>query len=313
MSQNFTVGVQPGDAETNDLGREVGGYRIVQGEHGDLVFGQIPIRDLEGLNAMWSTKGYTVMDFQIASALDATLAVTSPEAGKLWREEIEVAAKRLAKNLRADPPEEAEWAWGLDTGTSSMTIMLCLGTNETARQRIYAACWQRGAASLGSPPSDPDDLGRCIRLLDKFPAWRERLGEVAAKYPAWAPLVSHWRELEALYREELPEHAGRAPRLLARMRGLLEGPEEARVDLSGLDGDQETRGGPYFEALDGVLDALIDRHEDLPAKLYVTIPGEATTLLWDRDGEEPSVETALRTAQARVDAQAGAEEEERHG
>jgi hypothetical protein len=205
-----------------------------------------------------------------------------------WREE-------------ADLRPLAAWREEDDTGTSSMTILHTLGGCRWARMRVENALWQRGRASLGRVPFDPDDLGRCIRLLDIFPAWRERLGEVAAKYPAWATLVRHWPEMEALYREELPEHAGTAPQLLARMRGLLEGQDEARVDLSGLDGDREARSGPYFEALDAVLDVMLDCHEELPSKLYVTIPGEVTTLLWSRDGEEPSVEKAIRNAQARAE------------
>jgi hypothetical protein len=71
-----------------------------------------------------------------------------------------------------------------------------------------------------SYPRDPDDFGRCHRLLEKFPEWRARLGEVAAKYPAWQGLVAEWDALTALYLEEFP--TGEAPKLYARMKELTD-------------------------------------------------------------------------------------------
>ena len=62
---------------------------------------------------------------------------------------------------------------------------------------------------------DPDDFGRCHRLLERCPSFRARLGEVAEKFSAWRGLVAAWPELTALYLAELPR--GRAPRLAARM------------------------------------------------------------------------------------------------
>jgi hypothetical protein len=67
-------------------------------------------------------------------------------------------------------------------------------------------------------PWDPDDFGRCHRLLETFPAWRSRMPEVADAHPEWADLVVAWDELTALYLEELP--SGQAPRLYARMEAL---------------------------------------------------------------------------------------------
>ena len=50
-------------------------------------------------------------------------------------------------------------------------------------------------------PSDPDDFGRCYRLLAKFPEWRQRMPEVAAQYPKWGPMVAAWDELTELYEQ----------------------------------------------------------------------------------------------------------------
>ena len=97
------------------------------------------------------------------------------------------------------------WLDGPDTGLSSRTIC-----------RVMMGHPLR----YGSTPRDPADLGRCIRLLDRFPAWRDRLGEVAARYPEWRGLVEQWPALEESYRRELP--TGDAPETYALMKAIEE-------------------------------------------------------------------------------------------
>lgn len=129
----------------------------------------------------------------------------------------EAARRRLeaAGAIRAETeempmyPDEvrraATWLTSGDTGLSS--IVLC-------------AAMLGGDLHRDDHPHDPADLGRCIRLLDRIPEWKPRIGEMAAVSMQWAALVSVWDELEALYRKEEP--TGRAPRCYARMRELLE-------------------------------------------------------------------------------------------
>jgi len=99
------------------------------------------------------------------------------------------------------------WILGPDTGTSSRTI-------------AHVLAGVVGPLDWPDIPLDPDDFGRCYRLLKLIPGWRERMGEVSAKYKAWKPLVDHWDELESLYEEEY--RSGKAPKLYARMRALYE-------------------------------------------------------------------------------------------
>jgi hypothetical protein len=105
--------------------------------------------------------------------------------------------------LKAKAP--AEWRAGPDVGVSSCTI--------------YGALFGYGYLDhRDSVPRDPSDFGRCHRLLTLFPELHARLGEVAAKHPAWTSLVREWDALTALYLEELP--SGRCPKLYARMQQL---------------------------------------------------------------------------------------------
>ncbi len=101
---------------------------------------------------------------------------------------------------------KAEWWRSGDTGISSETIIALFSGTERDRP---------------DTPSDPSDFGRCHRLLKRIPEFRLRLGEVAAKYPKWKPLVDNWDELTALYKEELDNGKGSAPKLYKRMQELL--------------------------------------------------------------------------------------------
>jgi hypothetical protein len=176
-------------------------YTIVRTPHGVLIRGTVPVNDLVALTKGFEEQGFTQMDPGIATAEKATIALTSEAGGKAWREEIETRNATLN--------EELAWLNGYDTGTSSLTIFSVM-----SREHGKGAL-RRDKADV---PHDPDDFGRCHRLLEKFPAWRVRMHEVADRYPNWGPLVGAWDELTALYVKELP--SGSAPRLYAQMKAL---------------------------------------------------------------------------------------------
>ena len=85
-----------------------------------------------------------------------------------------------------------EWIAGDDTGLSSKTIWCVM---------MGVPCGQP------SIPYDDGDFGRCYRLLEKFPAWRKRLHEVAAAHPRWDYTVKIWDDWEAGY---IARHRARA-------------------------------------------------------------------------------------------------------
>lgn len=105
-----------------------------------------------------------------------------------------------------------QWLLGTDTGQSSLTVFSVL-----SQKHSVAALAKLGRFGA-SIPCDPADFGRCYRLLESIPGWRARLPEVADRHPEWAPLVTEWDALTALYLEELP--TGKAPKLFKRMRDL---------------------------------------------------------------------------------------------
>lgn len=181
-------------------------YTVTTHEHGYSVEGLIPAGELASLCKVWRKQGFIVLDAGIAAAIGSIVVVTSLDGGKKWRAKVNAAA------AKASPDAARRWLRGTDTGMSSLTLFCALAEGDVLAE---ARSKMRFSPSI---PYDPDDFGRCHRLLEAVPEWRGRLHEVAAKHQQWAKLVEAWPELTALYLEELP--TGRAPRLYARMNEL---------------------------------------------------------------------------------------------
>jgi hypothetical protein len=102
--------------------------------------------------------------------------VSEPWSGEAWPPSSDGPD---VKTLRT----ALDWLSGRDTGLSSMAILM----------------WMMGGpVRRFDYPRDADDLGRCLRLLDRIPAWRSRIGEMAACGPEWAALVKEWPALERM-------------------------------------------------------------------------------------------------------------------
>lgn len=76
-----------------------------------------------------------------------------------------------------------EWATSNDTGLSSTAICRHMTTGNCA----------------GDYPVDIGDFGRCKRLIDLIPEWRERMPEMAKYGRGWLVMAKRWDELTAAY------------------------------------------------------------------------------------------------------------------
>lgn len=54
-----------------------------------------------------------------------------------------------------------------------------------------------------SHPYDPDDLDRCLKLLEAAPGLRKHIHKMANVSPQWQALIECWEELEACHLEEV--------------------------------------------------------------------------------------------------------------
>jgi len=95
-----------------------------------------------------------------------------------------------------------QWIINGEVGTSSQTIWAVM---------MDAVLPSRKDSRDYGVPHDPDDFSRCWKLLALFPAWRNRLPEVASQFPAWVGFVREWDKLTAMYETLLAEnkHYGR--------------------------------------------------------------------------------------------------------
>lgn len=93
-------------------------------------------------------------------------------------------------------PRLADWLASGDTGSSSKAIMLWLGAGKT------------GGNWGPDTPSDVGDFGRCIRLLECIPEWKERMPEMAGAGGLWPTFSKYWPDLTATY---LAENGGTFP------------------------------------------------------------------------------------------------------
>jgi hypothetical protein len=112
------------------------------------------------------------------------------------------------QHVNATTKTPGDWIDSGDTGLSSKAIwrhMMGLPVDDS------------------SYPLDPDDFGRCFRLLGApwAKGWRERMPEMSKYGGVWAALVARWQELEALYRRERKRRA--APKLYAAMQECRRG------------------------------------------------------------------------------------------
>lgn len=87
--------------------------------------------------------------------------------------------------MAAIPQAALDWIVGDDTGMSSKCI--------------WGVMVGAGPDGFRSYPLDPDDFGRCHRLLQAVPEWRARLSEMAAVSKQWAGLVADWDAIEAAF------------------------------------------------------------------------------------------------------------------
>ena len=158
-------------------------YVVRELKHGWVVTGHISARAASSLMLSYGDEALIVPG--VAAALNAMSAenvvfaiAKDADSSEAWHKELDERATRRANGDRAK-----EWAMGTDTGNSSMTIYNVM----------------TGKSGVSSLPSDNSDFGRCRRLINKLPEWRDRLGEVADSFPEWGPIIDGWDDLVSMY------------------------------------------------------------------------------------------------------------------
>ena len=110
---------------------------------------------------------------------------------------------------------EQMWLANGETGISSKTIHAVLTGMVDNAVFNTSPSWFRYDV-----PHDPSDFRRCYLLLKFIPEWKQRLHEVAERFPKWKPFVEQWDELTRLYEDERDREDGKAPLLYKLMKEL---------------------------------------------------------------------------------------------
>lgn len=86
-------------------------------------------------------------------------------------------------------------------------ILLWFATGRVGLSSKSMACAVAGLPQDSSfgvcHPSDPDDLNRCLMLLEAVPEIRDNMDKVAALSGTWAKLVERWSEVEQCFLDEV--------------------------------------------------------------------------------------------------------------
>lgn len=83
-------------------------------------------------------------------------------------------------------------------------LWIVRGSTGLSSERIWAH--MTGTVTEGRTtnyPHDPDDLNRCLLLLEAVPEWKARMGEMAAHGPVWAALAARWDEIAQCFIDEV--------------------------------------------------------------------------------------------------------------
>lgn len=75
----------------------------------------------------------------------------------------------------------------------------------------------------GSHPYDPDDLNRCLLLLDAVPEIRQHMDKIAEINETWKKLIDRWEEVEQCFLGEVGLNwtkANSAPKTYELMKSI---------------------------------------------------------------------------------------------
>lgn len=166
-------------------------FTIIERDGCVLVEGLLPMRWMSAVTSTMPKKA--VLSPQLAGMLGANFAFGMPEDVDALiaaiTPEHEAEARRSASS-RGLSEAAAIWLATGERGNSSETMFTHLtGVNAN-----------RGTKN--SHPYDPDDLRRCLLLLDQVPELKAEFPRMASVSPAWRRLVECWSLLSTALIEE---------------------------------------------------------------------------------------------------------------
>lgn len=84
------------------------------------------------------------------------------------------------------------WLNSDDTGSSSLYMAWCLSHSQFGY-------WQGRKQPEAAYPHDPDDLGRCIRLIEAVPEFGGKIPEMSHRGHQWLAVTTNWERWVELH------------------------------------------------------------------------------------------------------------------
>lgn len=85
---------------------------------------------------------------------------------------------------------------------ANMGLAKWLASDDTGMSSKFMAAVLGGIGGKYAHPWDADDFGRCVRLLDAVPEFRERIAMMRAHGKQWSNLLDRWEQAENAYRNK---------------------------------------------------------------------------------------------------------------
>lgn len=202
MSDQFRIQTGPSEGYTI---KEIAGCRIV--------YGAVPLSSFGILSHGMGKNAVVAID--LAERIGASFVIGKPKDIEVLRTmDLPVSQKRQAEYQAATDanlPQLAAWLRNAERGASSNAMA----------KRLFGI----PADATSAHPCDPDDLRRCIGLLDATQAHDQawKMGDVS---PQWASLIAAWSDLLDTLQHELATGKS-APRTYQLMRELLNAKDAA--------------------------------------------------------------------------------------
>lgn len=191
------------------VGHHVTEYRVLVREGCTFIFGAMPLDHVIALTEGADKR--LVVDSHLARLGKATMAWGLPEDCKAMAERLATAA------LESAPLATALQRW------------LAVGQRGSSSNAIVAHLRgvQVGGYDRQAHPHNPDDLHRCLMLLEDVPELAADFYRMASLSETWARLVKHWEAIKASFLAEAGadwrKSRWSAPKTYALMRTVIEG------------------------------------------------------------------------------------------
>jgi len=173
------------------------GYRMEVIDNCYLIFGPVPMRDFAKITKFAPKNAVMSMDLSYIANCNMAFGL-SKDVDLLVEKLKPVAIARVENSYKGSgvSNEAIEWLAVGNVGRSSKALFFHL-----------TGAPKRGGIEVDetATPSDPEDLIRCLRMLEAVPEAKTNLSRMSEMPGLWSKFHEHWEELVSLLEADCPQ------------------------------------------------------------------------------------------------------------